>query len=100
MIIFLFLLMMLDYALTMYGIGTGFIEEGNGLMCWLVNMPWQYGVVVKTAMSVLLLTPLYIAKKKEVSLYRTALIIVLLAYAWVFSLHIYWITMYLGVVRG
>jgi len=98
MIIFLFILMMLDYALTMYGISTGLIEEGNGLMCWLVNMPWQYGVVVKTAMSVLLLTPLYIAKKKEVPLYRTALIIVLIAYACVFTMHIYWIQLYIGVM--
>lgn len=98
MIVFLFILMMLDYALTMIGIEIGFIVEGNGLMCWLVNMPWQYGVVVKAVMSVLLLTPLYIAKKKEVALYKTALIIVLLAYAWVFSLHIYWIEQYLRTI--
>jgi hypothetical protein len=98
MIVFLFILMMLDYALTMIGIGTGFIEEGNGLMCWLVNMPWYYGVVVKAAMSVLLLTPLYIAKQKQVPLYRTALIIVLIAYACVFTMHIYWITMYWSVM--
>ena len=97
MIIFLFILMMLDYALTMIGIDIGIIVEGNGLMCWLVSMPWQYGVVVKTAMSVLLLTPLYIAKKKQVPLYRTALIIVLIAYACVFTMHIYWITMYLQI---
>ena len=98
MIIFLFILMMLDYALTMIGISTGFIVEGNGLMYWLVSMPWQYGVVAKASMSVLLLTPLYIAKRKEVPLYRTALIIVLLAYAWVFTMHIYWITMYLKTI--
>jgi len=98
MIIFLFILMMLDYALTMIGISTGFIQEGNGLMCWLVAMPWQYGVVVKASMSVLLLTPLYIAKKKEVPLYRTALIIVLIAYACVFTMHIYWIQLYLQTI--
>jgi hypothetical protein len=89
--------MMLDYALTMVGLNIGIITEGNILMVWCTELPWQYGVVVKASMSVLLLTPLYIAKKKEVPLYRTALIIVLIAYACVFTMHIYWITMYLGV---
>lgn len=100
MIIFLFILMMLDYALTMVGLKLGIITEGNMFMVWCVELPWQTGAIIKGIISIVLLTPIYIAKKQELRIYKIAVVIILGVYTLLFTMHIYWITMYWGYICG
>lgn len=100
MIIFLFILMMLDYALTMVGLNLGIITEGNILMLWCVQLPWQVGSIVKAIISIVLLIPIYIAKRQELPLYKIAVVIILGVYILLFMMHTYWIFMYMGVYCG
>jgi hypothetical protein len=98
MLIVLFILMIGDYLLTKWGISIGFITEGNGLMSWLMNLPITYGLLVKLALSIILLIPLVIAGKSAKKLQKAALYISFAAYSIVFALHGYWIYIYLTIV--
>ena len=91
MLIVLFVLMIVDYLLTYFGMRSGFITEGNILMQWLMNMPISYGILVKIALSVILLIPLIIAGKRAKKLQIIALYISFTAYVYVFAMHGVWI---------
>ena len=91
MYIVLFIVMMIDYFLTYWGLNLGFIREGNPLMQWLMDMPLYYGVFVKLAICSALVFPLFIFRNKARKVSRAGLIVAFAAYAYVFSMHGYWI---------
>ena len=91
MYILLFIMMMTDYFLTYWGMAMGYIREGNVLMQWLMDMPLLWGIFVKVFMSAILVFPLIIFRKKAQITVRVAYILSFMAYAYVFSMHGYWI---------
>jgi hypothetical protein len=98
MIILLFILMMADYLLTYWGIHIGFVSEGNGLMRWLMELPFVYGFLAKIIMSGLLLFPVLLARNHRKKIYKYALYIIFAAYGITFALHGYWVCLYLQLV--
>jgi hypothetical protein len=94
-IIFLYFLMMCDYVLTKYGMSIGFINEANILMLWLMNLSYPIGFLLKAILSAALVTPLIIAKKQNLRIYKIAMLMVFGAYIMVFVMHIYWIYWYM-----
>jgi hypothetical protein len=95
MIVVLFFLMIGDYLLTYWGIHLGIIQEGNGLMTWLMNLPIEYGIMAKIVISGLLLFPIILAKNRRKKIYKYALGIAYCAYFVIFAMHGYWIYLFM-----
>lgn len=91
--VILFSLMILDFILTSIGISLGVIIEGNFLMGWLMALPFAAGLLVKTGMSIILLTPIYYAKLKNKRIYKVALWTAFIAYGIIMVMHALWIAL-------
>ena len=89
--VFIYLIMLLDYVLTKIALNIGICYEANILMTWLVNMPVFPGILIKAAMGIVLLIPFYIIRKKNSRFYRGSVIIVLGLYLFVYVMHGIWI---------
>jgi len=86
--------MIVDYALTKWGMSIGVVTEGNVLMQWLMNLPFIYGITVKAVISIVLITPLYLAKKLGRRIYTGAMCVAFCAYTVVMFMHLFWIYVY------
>jgi ABC-type sugar transport system permease subunit len=98
MIVFLFIMMLLDYCLTKYGIYLGFVTEGNFLMKWLMVMPFCLGLPIKIIISTMLCIPLELSRKHGDRIYKYAMVIAYIVYTFVFACHLYWIFAYRGIL--
>jgi len=93
----IFVLMLLDYIFTKAGMQGQFITEGNGIMNWLMLLPFEVGFPVRIIMSILFCIPIYIAYEKRLKIYKVACSVVIPYLSIVMSMHFYWISV---VVRG
>lgn len=93
MITSIFILLMMDYILTYISLTLGICFEANILMRWLMELPLWEGLILRTIMSVLVLIPFYVCKKKNIKLYNKACIIALSIEVIPFLAHLYWVFM-------
>jgi hypothetical protein len=84
-------MLILDYVLTYIGIRIGIIEEANPIMKWLFELSFMDGIIIRIAISILLLIPYYFIKKTRIKIYNKLIIIVCVGYSLIFLLHLSWV---------
>ncbi|WP_217269696.1 DUF5658 family protein [Neobacillus endophyticus] len=90
--LFLLLAGILDAILTQFGIVSGFINEGNPVMSFIIEKSWSYFYLVKILLPLLLIGLYYIQPLKGKS--KALLISACVLYFSVLVLHMGWILLY------
>lgn len=93
-IITLLIFMQLDYILTKIGVDVGFITGGNGLMGWLIDLPYASGIFVRFCMAIILCGLIYYIKTKNNGYYRSIMEVAAICYGFVYLCHFAWIILY------
>lgn len=88
----IFILMIIDYLLTYWGISLGIIREGNPMMMFAFNYGFIPGLLFRFSYSLMILALLYRIRKGNVYEYIHTNIAMGAVYLWVFSLHFQWIS--------
>jgi hypothetical protein len=90
--IHLFLLMMIDYIITYVGIHNyNFIQEGNPVLVWLFEIPFEYGVFVRILMSGIISFLFYVIYKSEHKHYGKLIAYAIIVNSVILVLHLRWI---------
>lgn len=86
----IFALLITDYLITYLGIHLGAITEANPLIRWLFTLPFEKGLPIRAAMSLIVIAPLWYLKK-HYKHYRRVISFILAVYAVVMGMHVLWI---------
>jgi len=88
------ILSLLDGTLTLWGLGQGVIEEGNPVMQWLIEKSPIVFMTVKLSLPVMLGFVLWKLRNRSRKFVACSLGLVLITYAVVIGLQVYWIVFY------
>lgn len=93
--ILLFILQMIDFGLTYWGIhGLQVLEEANPFMIWLFELPFLWSLLARLAILGALLGLIWFIKVKAPHRYKLVLGIGLAANFFIIGVHAKWIWMY------
>jgi Na+/proline symporter len=90
----LFVLSVIDGALTLWGLGLGAIEEVNPVMQWLIEKGPVAFMAVKLLLPVILGLIFWKIRNRSRKFVACSLGLVLIVYVVVMVLHVYWIVFY------